>query len=330
MKKNRLDFIQQHAHEMTFFQMMRLLEISVKNPEKVIQLASTNDLQFSPREIRQFKIQLTHNAVETITLTLAFLGVAGTQGALPIHYTELLLQHSHHHQTALVDFLNIFNHRSLTLFYKSWQKNHFYIGYEKATQNPEHPDLFTQMLQSLTGRGNPTLSQSVSTPLSVMLFHAGHYANSQRNAATLSQILSCYFDFPIRVLEWQGEWLSLSEDKCTTLNQNNRLGINTIAGKKIWSVQHKIRLRIGPLDKKDLAVFKPNEKTFKTLCNVTREFIGPILKFDIQLVVKSLTLSCLQLDKHQPSYLGWDTWIKSDAMPKEVHDIVLKEETSYE
>jgi type VI secretion system protein ImpH len=297
-----------------FFQMMRMLDT------KKVHLKASHDLQFSPREIKNVEIQKNINGhIEAIYLTVAFIGIAGVQGGLPLHYTELLLQQSRYHHTALADFLDLFHHRSIELFYLSWEKHQFYVGVEKAKKS-QKIDLFTRMLKSLTG-------------MSADLFHAGHYANPKRSAMALSQILSHYFAISVKVLEWQGEWLVLSDDKCTALNthnQNNRLGINMIAGKKIWSAQHKVRIQLNLSQKKQLVLFNPNGKAFHQLCEMTREFIGPALKFDVQLIVKSKAVSHFQLNKKHPTHLGWDIWFKSDHMPDELNDIVLKEEKLYE
>lgn len=309
-----------------FFQMMRLIDFVFPLEHQRIQLKASHDLQFSPRDIKSLDIQQDEDGgLVQMNVTVAFMGIAGTQGGLPLHYTELLLQQSHHHHHALADFLDLFHHRSIELFYRSWQKHRFFVGYEKAAHSSDTPDLFTRMLLSIAGVSDP------KKPLA--LFHAAHYANPCHSATALSQILSHYFALPIQVLEWQGEWLDLSEDKCTVLNihnQNNCLGINMIAGKKIWMGQHKIRLQLTLLEKKQLLLFNPKGKAFRQLCETTREFIGPALTFDIQLSVKSTLIPLLQLHKKHPVHLGWDTWFKSKHMPEELNDIVLKEEKCYE
>ncbi len=66
---------------MNFFQTMRLLHLSLDNPEKMIQLRSVSDLQFSAHDIRTIDIQKNaQNTIEHIILTVAFMGIAGTQG----------------------------------------------------------------------------------------------------------------------------------------------------------------------------------------------------------------------------------------------------------
>ena len=54
-------------------------------------------------------------------LEVGFFGVFGPNGPLPLHLTEYAHQRMHHsHDGTLVQFLNIFHHRMLTLFYRAW------------------------------------------------------------------------------------------------------------------------------------------------------------------------------------------------------------------
>ena len=51
----------------------------------------------------------------------------------------------------LWEFLDIFNHRMLSLFYRAWEKYRFAIAYER--RDPEQPDPVTHVLLHLIGIG---------------------------------------------------------------------------------------------------------------------------------------------------------------------------------
>ena len=50
-------------------------------------------------------------------------------------------------------FLDIFNHRAISLFYRAWEKHHFTVGYERNEQDPLSPHLM-----DLLGLGTPGLA----------------------------------------------------------------------------------------------------------------------------------------------------------------------------
>ena len=65
-------------------------------------------------------------------MTVTFMGLAGTGGVLPGHYTQLLIDRIHEKDFGLRDFLDLFNHRLIAHFYQGWAKCHFFVGYESA------------------------------------------------------------------------------------------------------------------------------------------------------------------------------------------------------
>ncbi len=64
-------------------------------------------------------------------MAVACLGLFGPSGSLPDHYTSLVIQRLRQHDFALRDFLDLFNHRTISLFYRAWEKYRFTIAYER-------------------------------------------------------------------------------------------------------------------------------------------------------------------------------------------------------
>ena len=65
-------------------------------------------------------------------MTVAFIGLTGPLGVLPEHYLDLLYQQIRNRDTALRDFFDLFNHRTISLFYRAWEKYRPALGYERA------------------------------------------------------------------------------------------------------------------------------------------------------------------------------------------------------
>ena len=80
-------------------------------------------------------------------MTVTFMGLAGTGGVLPGHYTQLLIDRVREKDFGLRDFLDLFNHRLIAQFYRAWEKCHFFVGYESSQRRDRegagslHPDV---------------------------------------------------------------------------------------------------------------------------------------------------------------------------------------------
>src|SRR5262249_10829874 len=150
------------------------------------------------------------------------------QGVLPIHYTELLLRlhrgEKGAEQEALRFWLDLFNHRFTSLFYRAWQKYRFYIPYERGEHALAEPDPFTRALFSLVGLGQPSLRNRLRVSRRhaedgargereevlarvedlVLLYYGGLLAHRPRCAASLEALLGDYFQRPVQVRQFQG------------------------------------------------------------------------------------------------------------------------------
>ncbi len=63
-------------------------------------------------------------------MNVNFMGLTGPQGVLPLYYSALLRERLRARDSSMRSFLDIFNHRAISLFYRAWEKHHFTVGYE--------------------------------------------------------------------------------------------------------------------------------------------------------------------------------------------------------
>ena len=70
-------------------------------------------------------------------MIVSFLGLIGPIGALPRHYTETMLERIREKDFSLRDFLDLFNHRLISLFYRAWEKYCLPVTYERSRL--DHP-----------------------------------------------------------------------------------------------------------------------------------------------------------------------------------------------
>jgi type VI secretion system protein ImpH len=295
-------------------------------------------------------------------VTVTFLGLTGPQGVLPLHYTELLLRlhrgERGAEQEALRHWLDLFNHRFTSLFYRAWQKYRFWIPYERGEYALAEPDSFTRALFSLIGLGQPPLRNRLRVSRwrgedggrggrgeevlarvedLVLLYYGGLLAHRPRCAVSLEALLGDYFQRPVRVRQFQGQWLVLDEanqSRLGDLGGNSQLGVNAVAGERVWDVQGKVRIRVGPLPYAAFTEFLPDRaavprrKAFFLLVHLARLYLGPAMLFDVQLVLLAREVPACRLDGGDGigPRLGWNTWACSGPKEHDADDAVFQGE----
>ncbi|ODT96334.1 MAG: hypothetical protein ABS79_08070 [Planctomycetes bacterium SCN 63-9] len=266
-------------------------------------------------------------------ILVTFLGMTGPNGVLPRHYTELILRRIREKDTTSRDFFDLFNHRLISLFYRVWGKYRLVVGYERSRlDHPQEPDLITKGLFSLVGLGSGSLRGRLEVDDEIFLHYSGHFAHHPRSASVLESLLADYLGMATRVLQLQGQWLKLDADNISLMpgskelaGRNNQLGVSLILGDRVWDLQSKIRIRLGPLKWKDFRSLMPNGKGLLRLCQIVRMYVGPELDFDVQPVLEPDEVPWCRLSPspNQGSYLGWNSWIRSGEFTEAVDDAVF-------
>lgn len=289
-------------------------------------------------------------------MTASFIGLYGPSGVLPRHYTELMMERARQKDHTLRDFLDLFNHRLISLFHRAWQKYRFWLGYERAEISCQHArqkgpeafrafvtegrrknDLFSQCLLDLAGMGHGTLRYRGSAPHELvprhhvadetLRYYAGLFARRHRCAIGLETMLEDYFEVPVKVIQFSGQWLMLDQENQTSLTRlggNTRLGLDTVVGQRVWDVASKFRVRLGPLDHARFTAFLPSGGSYRPLVDLVRLYAGAQFDFDVQLILKRHEVpSCVLGGGERAVRLGWETWPRAAQLPRDTDDAVI-------
>jgi type VI secretion system protein ImpH len=335
-----------------FFQAVRLLERlrPEKKPigrealpaQEVVRLRSHLSLSFPPSSL--FALDPSEEDRPYLRLIQSFIGLTGPSGVLPRHYTQMLLDIGRDvrgpERRSLGDFLAMFDHRIASLFYRAWEKYRFHIPYERGEAFRREPDDFTSAVFSLIGLGAPTLRGRLRVehderPLGriddlALLYYSGLFAQRPRSAVVLEAIVVDYFRLPAKILQFQGQWLLLEKSDQTSLGSHGRLGIDAVAGDRVWDVQAKFRVRLGPLKMPAFEEYLPDRspvprrKSLFLLAQLVRLYSGPELDFDVQLVLDAAEVPACRLGGEGfGSRLGWNTWVTSQPRGRDADDAVF-------
>jgi type VI secretion system protein ImpH len=308
---------------------------------EVIRFQTNQTFRFSSSEIAKISKKLLSADSKKVfqwKVSVNFMGLTGSQGVLPYHYTELILKRLKIKDESLVKFLDLFNHRMISLFYQSSTKYRLPIEYERKKLNPptlSSRDAQTQALLSLIGMGTKHLTNRQYINDESLLYYSGLFTQQVRTVSGLKQILQDHFNVPVKIKEFVGQWQDLIDDvrskfpsREEPLGQNNRLGKTTMLGKKGWFAQGKIRIILGPLNKKQTQKFAPGTKALYAMDEIIRFYIGLENEYDIIVrISRKDSLDKAKMSASSPPIIGWNTWLvskpKQDYNKDETLDISI-------
>ena len=314
-----------------FFQAVRLLErldprrapVGHDGPPalEAVRFRTRATLEFPPSEIHDL-VEDPLDPGRPPQMTVAFGGTTGPLGILPTVYTELVFERARYKDFSLWEFLDLFNHRFVSLFYRAWRKYRFPISYEGGGEDP-----FTEGLYALIGLGTEGLRDRQLIPDETWLLYAGLVAQRPRSASAVQSIVHDYFGVPVEVLQFVGQWLDLDPaDRSRLGAKNSRLGTDLVCGDHVWNNQSRFRLRLGPLRFGEYLRYLPRGDAFAPLREVVRFLAGLEYDVDVQPVLKKEEVPGCRLGGGEgpPPMLGWTTWLQSEPARRDASELVLE------
>jgi type VI secretion system protein ImpH len=339
-----------------FFQAVRLLEwIQGERARRDSQIpaAPVGDSAHPDQEIVRFRAPATTgfpgaeiaelnppaHPEQPWEMTVAFLGLIGPSGVLPQHYTAEAIDRARAQDGAYEAFLNIFQHRATSLFFRAFRKYRYPWSYEHQQHQQQQSgaketagDLFTFALRSLAGLGLTSLANRMHLADATVLYYAGHFSHAVRPAISLERMLEDYFGFPAQVQQFHGRWITLppSDQTRTPTAANPRgqycqLGIDAMIGPSVWNVQTMFRVRLGPMDYRSFQRFLPRGEAFAELVDLVRLYAGYEYEFDVQPVLRREAVPPAKCgDQASPTFLGWNSWLPSGARAKDADEAIFQ------
>ncbi len=353
-----------HAPTFDFFQAVRILErastkrvrVGAEGPpqEEAVRFRAHNSLAFPTSPIQMLEAPTSEAPVPVMTVN--FMGLTGPSAVLPRHYTELIermmRETDNPERYVLRDWFDLFNHRFISLFCRAWTKYRYWLAYDRGDHAGNEPDPFANVLFSLIGLGTGGMRKRFSVTTRedaggrmesrvlsridelALLHYAGLLSHQPASASGLEGLLEDYFLLPIQVMQLEGHWLHLTPDNQSRLGDaghNNALGMTTVAGTRVWDVESKITLKLGPLDyARFLSMLPdrsatPHRKDFFLLTQMARFYVGPQFQLSVQLVLARAAVPDCQLPQStaEGPQLGWNTWLVSQSLGRDPDETVF-------
>ncbi len=319
-KRSVADWLFAEGYRFEFHQAVRLLELLYphKAPvglafdpgREIVRFSSSPGLAFPQSEIDTAEPALDGAPA---AMTVNFMGLAGLFGPLPTAYTELVLERLARKDTAMRDFLDMFNHRLVSLAYRARRLHRIALETRSAEQSPLAPFLF-----GVVGLQTGGLKGRMEVEDRSLLRFAGIIAHRARSMAGLEAVVGEYFDIPVRGAQFRGGWLHIGPRQQTRIGRagrNNALGETVVLGSRSWDQSRAFTLHIGPVSHECLLRFLPGGEAFSRLCALVRFYAGNNIAYSVRITVDTASVPPLRIGRDNDARLGWTTWLGENGPP---------------
>ncbi len=244
------------------------------------------------------------------------MGLVGATPALPPYYSEIQLQRRRLRDRSFAGFLNVFDHRALSFFYRIFRKYHWLLGFERAEAGK--PDPVSDALLAFAGL--PTAAMRARLPVDdhALVPLAAQIGDIRRSAASLATVLRHLTGLRLRVVEAEATWMAVPPAEQTQLGMPGfarfaRLGGEDEAamiGAAVLDVQHHFAIEIEPLTYGELLDFcgdGPQLRIVRELCHLVA---GIEHRPVVRLMIARREVPPMRLGvSATPAFLGRTSWL---------------------
>ena len=328
--------LQADPYSFDFYQAVRRIEAerpelppvghSLRPSQDAVRFCQEPSLAFAPSTVWSYD---PAGGDAPARLFLNFLGLLGPNGPLPSHITDYARDRERNHaDPSMARFLDLFNHRMLSLFYRAWACSSQAVSFERGMRvNPADAaaaDRFGVYFASLSGLGMSSLRNRDAVRDVAKLHFTGRLANQTRNAEGLRAIIQAFFGIDADIEEFVGRWIDIPEPYRCRLGESPDtcvLGQTAVVGSRTWDCQQKFRIRLGPMSLSDYQRMLPGGDSIRRLVAWVRTYTCDEFDWDVRLILRSVEVPQVRLGGM--GQLGWTTWLNSKPATRDGEDLIL-------
>lgn len=296
---------------------------------EVVRLSVPASFAFPPAEIASLELPdepvgdnsgtpPTAGGRQQARMAVRFFGLTGPQGVLPHLYTEHAAARSRARDHAFRDFLDVFHHRALSLFYRAWERYHTTVPAERGEE-----DRLRGHLLDIAGAGTSEVRKRSALDPNTLAFYAGLFGMRTRPAVGLAQLVADYFDVPAQIEQFVGEWQELRDGGQLCLDADDldgQLGA-AVVGDAVFDPMARVRLKIGPLTRAQFDRFLPGGSQHHTLRELAHFYADEQVGVDAQLVLARDEIPGAALATPGAPTLGYGTWLRTKPPTHDASDV---------
>lgn len=258
-------------------------------------------------------------------LTTPVIGLTGPGGVLPPHLAELALARRRGRDATFAHFLDLFNHRAISLFYRGWVK------YRPARQAEAAPvamgDDVSVALEALSGIAAEPARISLARLRPALRDFAPLLGRRVRAPGALTSALSALLDQPVRLQPFRLRWLPIDPAEQTRLLAGggyNRLGGDAVLGSAALDAQSRVELEIGPLGWQAYRDMTRPHGPLSLAYRLAKLALGPARTIGFRVILKRTEIPAPQISGAGDMRLGYDYWLGARPHSSDRADVLLR------
>lgn len=307
------------GHQFDFFQLVYLLERWLDRPAAVgghgpfdaegIRLRPDASLAFSPSDVRRVEVageeERRRGESWDYRVVVNFMGLYGVAAPSPVYFSELI-GFEDVDPDPLVDFLDLFNHRLISLYYRAWLRYRYPYRFEEGGT-----DELSGCLLSFLGLGDPLARQPLGVAPPRLLKYIGLLSLRSKPPEALRRVLADYLHgAPVRVEELVLRWVRVAPADCNRLGvAASTVGSDLLLGERVPDRVGRVRVVIGPLGFDRFRELLPDGTLLGEVCSLVELQAFRRFEYDVELRLHGPEVPALQVGGPAAARLGWTSFL---------------------
>lgn len=313
--------------KMNFYRFCQLLE-QIYSEEPILgknETPAADPMRFAPSVDMSFPaselkcIERTTYLNRPTTVRTRFLGLYGVDSPLPLGLLDNIIRREENYQI-MTDFLDIFNHRVITQFYRIWLKHHYPASFLYGGK-----DSISQCLLGLTGLGIKGTSEQICTPSSRLLALLGLITQRTRTAEGIAGLVRVLVSgAKVTVSEFYPVWQSIDTPAQLGSKAKRRVVLNdgAVLGSCFRECNQTVHIIITPQYEEQIADLLPDGQLHQDLMALLRAYLGYQVDAKMTLSIKRHFLPRSQLISKNSRLGQTASFVKTNSQGETVQDEV--------
>lgn len=302
------DLVREKPTHFEFHAVMKLLELMYDehipvaegmSPDKeTVRFRHHLSMSFAGTDIHNIVLPPKEAGVPVL-LEENFFGLGGAQGPLPMTLTQKILSQMDIKNFAMRDFLDIFNHRLLSILHRV--RKSYWVGLDSRL--PEE-SMAGKILSSFFGVHADFNTETL--PLRTMLSLAVCFWEKPRNKEQLRRVLSVFLRMPVTVKGFTGGWrFADPEDQSVLGRRLCSLGQDALLGQRMWDTSYLLDITLQAPSLERYEQLAPGTDLYKAVCQLSQAFLGNTQQVRFNVIWSDSSAPKSHLGKCRIGYKAW-------------------------